>query len=104
MEQAPVELARLERMGLPFSRDDDGDVSTRKFGGMSEARTWFAADKTGFHLLHTLYQTALQYPNIKWFNEYFALELKLPKTDFLVTKFQKTSLPCSHIRSPMANQ
>jgi fumarate reductase flavoprotein subunit len=27
-------------------------------------RTWFAADKTGFHLLHTLFQTSLQYEQI----------------------------------------
>jgi len=78
VEQAPVELARLEHLGMPFSRTDDGDVETRRFGGMSQPRTWFAADKTGFHLLHTVYQSCLQYPNIEFFNEYFAFDLKLP--------------------------
>ena len=32
----------------------------RPFGGMKKMRTWFAADKTGFHMLHTLFQTSLQ--------------------------------------------
>ncbi len=27
-------------------------------GGMKIERTWFAADKTGFHMLHTLFQTS----------------------------------------------
>ena len=34
----------------------------RPFGGMKKMRTWFAADKTGFHMLHTLFQTSLQLP------------------------------------------
>ena len=80
VSQAPVELARLERLGMPFSRTDDGDVATRPFGGMSQPRTWYAADKTGFHLLHTLFQTVLQYPNVKLFAEYFALDLILPSS------------------------
>ena len=33
----------------------------RPFGGMKKMRTWFAADKTGFHMLHTLFQTSLKY-------------------------------------------
>src|SRR5690606_11839585 len=61
VERAAGELYRLERWGLPWSRTDDGDVAVRRFGGMSRARTWFAADKTGFHLLHTLFQTSLRY-------------------------------------------
>ena len=78
---APVELARLERWGMPFSRTDDGDVAIRPFGGMSHPRTWFAADKTGFHLLHTLFQTALQYSSISWFSDHLALDLLRPAAD-----------------------
>ena len=37
-------------------------VAVRPFGGMKKMRTWFAADKTGFHMLHTLFQTSLQLP------------------------------------------
>jgi len=33
----------------------------RPFGGMNIERTWYAADKTGFHMLHTLFQTSLNF-------------------------------------------
>uniref|UniRef100_UPI0038F64BFB FAD-binding protein n=1 Tax=Streptomyces galilaeus TaxID=33899 RepID=UPI0038F64BFB len=50
VEQSPVEMTQLERWGCPWSRRDDGEVNVRRFGGMKIERTWFAADKTGFHL------------------------------------------------------
>ncbi len=46
-----------------------------RFGGMKIERTWFAADKTGFHMLHTLFQTSLQFPQIQRFDEHFVLDL-----------------------------
>ena len=48
---------------------------TRPFGGMKIERTWFAADKTGFHMLHTLFQTSLKYPSIRRFDEYYSTDL-----------------------------
>ncbi len=60
--EAPKELLRLEHWGCPWSREPDGHVAVRAFGGMTNKRTWFAADKTGFHLLHTLFQTSLSIP------------------------------------------
>ena len=45
------------------------------FGGMKIERTWFAADKTGFHMLHTLFQTSIKYPSIKRFDEHFCVDL-----------------------------
>jgi fumarate reductase flavoprotein subunit len=47
----------------------------RPFGGMKIERTWYAADKTGFHILHTLFQTSLKYPSIKRFDEYYSTDL-----------------------------
>jgi succinate dehydrogenase flavoprotein subunit len=47
----------------------------RPFGGMKIERTWYAADKTGFHMLHTLFQTSLKYPSIRRFDEYYSIEL-----------------------------
>jgi fumarate reductase flavoprotein subunit len=38
-------------------------------------RTWYAADKTGFHMLHTLFQTSLKYPSIRRFDEYYTTDL-----------------------------
>ena len=75
VEQAGRELYQLERWGCPWSRSPDGGVEVRRFGGMSQARTWFAADKTGFHLLHTLFQTSLQFPSIRRYDEHHVLDL-----------------------------
>lgn len=75
VKNAYRELVQLEHWGCPWSRKDDGNIQVRRFGGMKTQRTWFAADKTGFHLLHTLFQTSLKYPNIQRLDEYFVLEL-----------------------------
>ncbi|AGH80348.1 fumarate reductase flavoprotein subunit [Psychromonas sp. CNPT3] len=75
VENAREELIQLEHWGCPWSRKEDGSVNVRAFGGMKIERTWFAADKSGFHLLHTLFQTSLQYPNITRFDEHFCLDL-----------------------------
>jgi fumarate reductase flavoprotein subunit len=42
---------------------------------MKKQRTWFAADKSGFHILHTLFQTSLQFPSIERYDEYYATDL-----------------------------
>ena len=75
VEQAPKELLQLEHWGCPWNREPDGSVAVRSFGGMKKQRTWFAADKSGFHILHTLFQTSLQFPSIQRFDEYYALDL-----------------------------
>lgn len=75
VNEAPSEMIQLERWGCPWSRDPDGRVAVRPFGGMTIERTWFAADKTGFHMLHTLFQTSLKYSTIKRYDEWFATKL-----------------------------
>ena len=75
VKQAPLELTQLEHWGCPWSRDRDGHVSVRSFGGMKIERTWFAADKSGFHILHTLFQTSLQFPSISRFDEFYCTDL-----------------------------
>jgi fumarate reductase flavoprotein subunit len=75
VQHAYQELVQLERWGCPWSRKADGTVQVRRFGGMKTERTWFAADKTGFHILHTLFQTSLRYPGINRFDEYFVIDL-----------------------------
>ncbi|KPK06872.1 MAG: fumarate reductase [Betaproteobacteria bacterium SG8_39] len=75
VQEAPKELLQLEHWGCPWSRETDGSVAVRPFGGMKKQRTWFAADKTGFHILHTLFQTSLQFPSITRYDEFYATEL-----------------------------
>ena len=72
VNEAPQEVIQLEHWGCPWSRDPDGRVSVRPFGGMSVNRTLYAADKTGFHMLHALFQTSLKYDTIVRYDEWFA--------------------------------
>lgn len=75
VEQAPRELTRLEHWGCPWSRNEDGTVATRAFGGMTTKRTWYAADKVGFHMLHSLFQHSLRFDRIVRYDEYFVTKL-----------------------------
>ncbi len=75
VNEAPKEMLQLEHWGCPWSRQDDGTIAVRPFGGMKNERTWFASDKTGFHMLHTLYQTSLKYQPILRYDEWFVTKL-----------------------------
>jgi fumarate reductase flavoprotein subunit len=73
--EAPRELLQLEHWGCPWSRRPDGRIAVRPFGGMKNQRTWFAADKTGFHMLHALFQTSLKYEEVTRYDEWFVTRL-----------------------------
>jgi fumarate reductase flavoprotein subunit len=75
VREAALEIIQIEHWGCPWSRDPDGRISVRPFGGMTTWRTCFAADKTGFHMLHTLFQASLKYPQIKRHDEVFVTSL-----------------------------
>jgi fumarate reductase flavoprotein subunit len=75
VREAPFELIQLEHWGCPWSREADGRIAVRPFGGMTVWRTCFAADKTGFHLLHTLFQTSLKYADVTRHDEFFVTSL-----------------------------
>jgi fumarate reductase flavoprotein subunit len=97
VKEAPKELLQLEHWGCPWNREADGSVAVRPFGGMKKQRTWFAADKSGFHILHTLFQTTLQFPTIQRFDEYYALDL-------LVQDGRCQGLTAMEMRSGMIKQ
>jgi fumarate reductase flavoprotein subunit len=75
VEHCTPEMVQLEHWGCPWSRKPDGHINVRAFGGMKIERTWFAADRSGFHILHTLFQTSTKFPSIKRFDEYFCIDL-----------------------------
>ncbi|MDQ6772460.1 MAG: FAD-binding protein [Candidatus Dormibacteraeota bacterium] len=75
VRDAPHEVVQLEHWGCPWSREPDGKISVRPFGGMTTWRTCFAADKTGFHMLHTVFQTSLQFKQIERLDEFFVTRL-----------------------------
>jgi succinate dehydrogenase / fumarate reductase, flavoprotein subunit len=82
VREAPQAVYELEHAGVPFSRNDDGTIYQRPFGGhmqnMGEGppvqRTCAAADRTGHAMLHALYQQSLKY-DADFYVEYFALDL-----------------------------
>ncbi|PSP75138.1 succinate dehydrogenase [Halobacteriales archaeon QS_1_68_20] len=73
-EDAPEEVMRLEHWGMPFSREEDGTVSQRPFGGLSYPRTTYAGAETGHHLLHTLYQQVVK-RGIQVYDEWYVTRL-----------------------------
>ena len=73
--RARDEMVQMDHWGCPWNRTPDGRANVRAFGGMAVERTWFAADKTGFHMLHTLFQTSIKYPSIHRFDEHFCVDL-----------------------------
>ncbi|MBI2191003.1 MAG: fumarate reductase (quinol) flavoprotein subunit [Planctomycetes bacterium] len=75
VKEAPAEMTQLEHWGCPWSREASGKIAVRPFGGMKIERTWFAADKTGFHMLHALFQTTLKYDRLVRYDEWFATKL-----------------------------
>ena len=82
VREAPAAVYELEHAGVPFSRNADGTIYQRPFGGhmqnMGEGppvqRTCAAADRTGHAMLHALYQQSLKYA-ADFFIEYFAIDL-----------------------------
>ena len=77
----PEAIIELEKMGLPFSRFENGKVYQRPFGGQSKnfggeqaARTAAAADRTGHALLHCLYQQNVK-NKTNVYSEWYALDL-----------------------------
>lgn len=75
VKEAGKEIIQLEHWGCPWSREEDGRIAVRAFGGMSVKRTVFAADKTGFYMLHSLFERTLKYENIVRFDEFFVTKL-----------------------------
>ncbi|MEB3862226.1 MAG: succinate dehydrogenase/fumarate reductase flavoprotein subunit [Desulfurococcales archaeon] len=78
----PEEIRLLEHWGLPWSRRPDGRIATRAFGGHSFKRTVFAADKTGFYEMHTLYNKLLQYDGWERYDEWYITNIVVEDGEF----------------------
>lgn len=78
--EAPQAVLDIDAMGCPFSREEDGTIAQRPFGGASFPRTAYAADRTGHAMLHTLWEQAVKH-GTHIYQEYHLLEiLKDPET------------------------
>ena len=72
--EAGSEVIQMEHFGVTFSRDEEGRLGTRAFGGQGKARTFFVADFTGQALLHVLYEQIMR-AGVRVYEEWFVLEL-----------------------------
>jgi len=72
--EAPERVLEMEHWGAYFSRFPDGRIAQRPFGGAGFPRTCYAADRTGHHLLHTLWQQCLKRA-IPFYNEWLLTRL-----------------------------
>ncbi len=64
----------MEHWGCPFSRNDDGRIAQRPFGGADFPRTCYAADRTGHALLNTIFERTI-YHGITLYSEYLVTSL-----------------------------
>ena len=75
VQEIPQEILLLEHWGIPWSRQSDGRLAQRPFGGHSYERATFAADKTGFFEMHTLYDTLQKFNNITRYDECYVTSI-----------------------------
>jgi succinate dehydrogenase / fumarate reductase flavoprotein subunit len=79
-KESPEEVIRLEHWGMPFSREDDGRVSQRPFGGLSFPRTTYAGAETGHQMLHTMYEQVVK-RGITVYDEWHVMDLAVTDED-----------------------
>jgi succinate dehydrogenase / fumarate reductase flavoprotein subunit len=77
VEASPREILQLDHWGTPWSRQQDGRLDQRPFGGHTYPRATFAADKTGFFEMQTLYDTLQRYPRLARYEEWMATRMFL---------------------------
>ncbi|MCD6161825.1 MAG: succinate dehydrogenase/fumarate reductase flavoprotein subunit [candidate division Zixibacteria bacterium] len=79
---SPNEILLLDHWGLPWSRQENGRIAQRPFGGHSYPRATMAADKTGFFEMQTLYDTLTQYNNFTRYDEVFVTSIITESNSF----------------------
>ena len=73
-QHAPETIRWAERMGAAFSRNPDGTIAQRPFGGQSSPRACYAKDRTGLTLLQTIYEQALR-AGVTFYDEWYAADI-----------------------------
>jgi succinate dehydrogenase/fumarate reductase flavoprotein subunit len=77
----PKVISELDYYGVPFSRDENGRIAQRPFGGASSPRTCYSADKTGHVILHALYEQCLK-NGVHFHNDWYLLSLSVNNGNF----------------------
>ncbi len=80
-KDAPRAIYELEHMGVPFSRNAEGKIAQRNFGGHTRdygkapvKRACHASDRTGRVSMDTLYEQCINH-RIKFYSEHYVLSL-----------------------------
>ncbi|RLA80384.1 MAG: succinate dehydrogenase [Epsilonproteobacteria bacterium] len=73
-ENAKESIEWLNKLAVPFSRDEQGNIAQRKLGGTKNKRACYSSDYTGLKILHTLFDTCLK-EDIEFLEEYMLLDL-----------------------------
>lgn len=74
VSKLPECIKELDYLGMPYTRNEEGRIAQRPFGGASSVRTCFSADKTGQVILHTMYEQCLKH-NVKVLSDWYLLDL-----------------------------
>jgi len=82
VEEAPKEILLLDHWGIPWSRRPDGRIAARPFGGHTFNRAVFAADKTGFFEMQTLYDTLQKYARVSRYDECYVSSILIKDNVF----------------------
>ena len=92
VEEAPKEILLLDHWGIPWSRRPDGRIAQRPFGGHTFDRAVFAADKTGFFEMQTLYDTLQKCAKVSRYDECYVTSILIKDNLFCgVTVWDLTS-------------
>ena len=73
-KNAPETIRWAERMGAVFSRQENGQIAQRPFGGQSSPRACYAKDRTGLTLLQTIYEQAFR-EGVEYWDEWYAADI-----------------------------
>ncbi len=86
-DMAPQIIYLFDRMGVPFSRTQEGLIDFRRFGGTLHHRTAFAGASTGQQLLYALDEQVRKYEAVGKVNKYEGWEmLSLVLDDYQVCR------------------
>jgi succinate dehydrogenase / fumarate reductase flavoprotein subunit len=72
--KAPETIRWAEKMGAVFSRNSEGKIAQRPFGGQSKPRACYAKDRTGLTLLQTIYEQAHR-DGVQFFDEWYVSDI-----------------------------
>jgi len=73
-EGAPETVRWAESMGAAFSREKDGSIAQRPFGGQSFPRACYAKDRTGLTLLQTMFEQADR-DGVEYWDEWYVADI-----------------------------